>query len=117
MKKVIMVDFDGVLSVGDSWTEEECLRAEPIVDNIINFNRLAMENFMVVYTARRDKNIPASLFWLRKHGVMFHAITNNKPPADYYVDDKAFSLDEVIHQETNWLEGGQDEKQTSHHTD
>jgi len=92
-KQVILVDFDGVLSTGEAWTPEDCEKAEPIEENIKKVNELAKYNFIVVYTARRDELIYASLKWLKRHGVEFDAISNNKTAANYYVDDKNTDLD------------------------
>ena len=94
--ELILVDFDGVLSRGECWTPEGCLKAEPIQENIDMVNELHKENFIVIWTARRDHLIPASLKWLRKHGVQFDAISNKKPAASYYVDDKSTELKKLI---------------------
>jgi len=94
--KTILVDFDGVLSTGECWTPEGCLKAEPIQENIDMVNKLHKENFIVIWTARRDHLIPASLKWLRQHGVQFDAISNKKPAANYYIDDKSTQLKKLI---------------------
>jgi len=94
--KVILVDFDGVLSTGECWTPEGCLKAEPIQENIDKVNKLHKENFIVIWTARRDHLIPASLKWLRQHGVEFDAISNKKPAASYYIDDKSTDFDTLL---------------------
>ena len=86
--KVIAVDLDGVLCKGESWTPEQCLKAKPILKNIERVNKLHKTNFIVIYTARRDFLIEATLKWLRKNGVEFQAISNKKMSADLYIDDK-----------------------------
>lgn len=95
-KKVILIDLDGVLSKGESWNKKECLEAEPIEENIKKVNKLSKSNFIIIWTARNDSLIPSSLKWLRKHGVNFDAISNNKPPASFYVDDKAITLNRLL---------------------
>jgi len=94
--EVILIDFDGVLSKGECWTPEGCLKAEPIQKNINKVNKLHEENFIVIWTARKDHLIPASLKWLRVHGVEFDAISNKKPGASYYIDDKATDFDILL---------------------
>lgn len=94
--QLILIDFDGVLSKGECWTPEECLKAEPIQKNIDKVNKLSRGNFIVVWTARTDNLIEASIRWLREHNVQFDAISNKKPGASYYVDDKSVSLDDIL---------------------
>lgn len=93
--KVIAVDMDGVLCRGEAWTPQECLEAEPCEKTIQIVNSLSMENFIIIWTARRDSLIPATLHWLRMQGVRFEAISNNKMVADVYVDNKMKSLEEL----------------------
>jgi len=87
--KVIAVDMDGVLCSDEHWTIEDCKSAKPNTINICKVNMLFQKNFIIVYTARRDHLIPATLEWLRRNNVMYHAISNIKMPADVYYDDKA----------------------------
>ena len=89
--KVLAVDLDGVLCKGESWNKKQCLKAKPITKNIEKFNKLGRFNFVVIYTARRDFLIEASLKWLRKNGVEFQAISNKKMSADFYFDDKSYA--------------------------
>ncbi len=91
-KKIIAVDVDGLLCEGDAWTLEECQSARPIKKNIEKVNKLYLTNFIVIFTARRDFLIFATLLWLRKNGVMYHAFSNRKMPADYYIDDRFLNI-------------------------
>ena len=90
--KVIAVDIDGVLCKGECWTPEQCLKAKPILKNIEKVNELGKFNFIVIYTARRDFLVEASLKWLKINGVEFQAISNKKMSADSYIDDKILKL-------------------------
>lgn len=94
--KIILVDLDGTLCEGECWSPEECLRVKPLQKNIEKVNKLAKGNFIVIWTARRDHLIEASIKWLRRNGVMFDAISNNKAPADCYIDDKMFSFEDAL---------------------
>jgi uncharacterized HAD superfamily protein len=94
--EVIAVDVDGTLTMGVAWTPEECLIATPNIKFINWVNEKSKENFIVIWTSRRDHLIPATMQWLRKNGVMFHAISNLKMPADCYLEDKAKRPEEVI---------------------
>lgn len=84
---VINFDLDGCLTKSVCWTPEECLNAEPNLEVIEKFNKLAETNFVYICTARRDHLIPETLRWLRRNGIMFQAISNNKSSADLYIDD------------------------------
>jgi uncharacterized HAD superfamily protein len=94
--KVIAVDMDGTLCVGDAWTPEQALATEPRLDIIEKVNELAQSNFVVIFTARRDHMLPATLEWLRRNNVRFHAISNIKMPADVYVDDRAILPEDLL---------------------
>jgi len=93
--KIILIDLDGTLCEGDCFTEEECLNAKPIEENIKETNRLHLKNYVVIYTARRDKLIPATLEWLRRNNVHFQAISNKKSSAHIYIDNRAKKFDEL----------------------
>jgi uncharacterized HAD superfamily protein len=94
--KVYLVDLDGTLTKEIGFTEEACYNAKPNIPMIDRTNELYRFNFIVIYTARRDELIPVSLEWLRRNGVRFHAFSNNKVPADYYVDDRMISFEEYL---------------------
>ena len=90
-----MVDMDGTLCEEICFTVEKCLTATPKKAVIEKVNKLYEENFITIYTARRDQLIEATLTWLRANGVRFHTISNQKIPADYYIDDRAMRPDEL----------------------
>ena len=94
-KKVILVDVDGTLCTGICWTPEECLVAVPRLDVIKKINKIAEEAFIVIYTARRNHLIPATLEWLHKNGVHFQAISNNKISGDLMIDDIALNVEDL----------------------
>jgi len=93
--KVILVDLDGTLCNGEAWTVFDCLNALPKQKIINKVNRAYQSNFIVIYTARRDRLIPATLQWLRRNNVMYHAISNHKCSADIYVENKAIQPEEL----------------------
>lgn len=91
-RKIILVDMDGTLSQGICWTPKECLAAKPNLKIIKKVNKLASEGFLIIWTARRDNLIPATLEWCRRNGVHFQAISNNKSAGDLIVDDIAINV-------------------------
>jgi uncharacterized HAD superfamily protein len=88
---VIGVDMDKTLCKETCWDEEQCLNATPDQHIIDQVNKLKNRHFVMIYTARRDELIPATLRWLRKNEVYFNGISNRKEPLDIYIDDKAFN--------------------------
>lgn len=94
-KKLIAVDVDNTLTNETCWTDGDCLRATPKQEMINKIDELYRDNFIIIYTARRDHLIPATLEWLRRHNVRWHAFSNQKMPCDYYIDDLAVHIDSV----------------------
>jgi hypothetical protein len=93
--KVILVDLDNTLCIGEAWTAQDCISMLPNTKVINKVHKLYQTNFIVIYTARRDKLIPATLQWLRQNNVLYHAISNIKCSADIYVDDKCIRPEEL----------------------
>jgi len=93
--KIFAMDLDGVLAEGSAWTPDDCLKAKPIIENIEITNKLFKKYFVVIYTARIDELIPATLEWLRRNNVRYHAISNIKMCATLYCDDKAIDLKKI----------------------
>lgn len=87
--KIYLIDVDGTLCVETCYKPEECLKATPIQKNINKVNKKFLKGFVVIYTARRDPLIPATMRWLRKNLVDYHAISNHKVPGDEYFDNKS----------------------------
>jgi len=93
--KLVCIDLDGTLCVGDCWTEESCLTAKPIQKAIDKNNEMYVGGaHILIYTARPEWFRNETEYWLRKHKVRYHALVmgNNKVGADYYVDDKIIKL-------------------------
>lgn len=94
-RKTLGIDFDETLCEEQCFTVEQVRNATPRKDFIEKINKLFDENFIVIYTARRNNLISDSLDWLQKHNVKYHAISNIKVPLDKYVDDKALHIDDI----------------------
>jgi uncharacterized HAD superfamily protein len=88
MRRRIGVDIDGVLCVGEHWRDPQaCLQAVAIQNGIDRVNKLYKTDFIILYTARQNYLISATLEWLEKNNVHFHAISNHKIPLDCLIDD------------------------------
>ncbi len=93
--QIIAVDMDGTICKEVCWDENDCRNATPNNKMIDVVNALSKTKHVVVYTARKDGLIPETLAWLRRHEVKFDSISNNKMPADAYIDDKAINADDT----------------------
>ena len=92
-----LVDLDGTLCEGKSYTPDECLNAVPIQKMIDKVNQLSRVDNIIIYTARQDHLIPATFQWLRRHNVTWHCFSNQKIPAiGKYVDDNNMSIEEFL---------------------
>lgn len=91
MRERIGIDLDNTLCEGNHWdTPEECLEAVPLLDRIADVNKFYKDDFVIIYTARQNFLISATLDWLDKHGVKYHAVANRKVPFDKVIDDTYF---------------------------
>ena len=93
--KLIAVDLDGTLSVGECWNKDD--EPKPIQEMIDFINGLYLKGaHIVIYTARFPDMYQMTLAWLIKYGVLFHGINMRiKPGADCYIDDKAINIKQV----------------------
>lgn len=95
MRRIINVDVDNTLTNETCFTVEEVLRATPKQHIIDKVAKLYEEDYIVIYTARRDVLVPATFEWLRRNNIRWHAFSNQKPPSDAYIDDLAINIDAV----------------------
>ena len=92
--KIIAWDLDGCLTKETCWTEEECLNATPNEKMVKLEREVARNHYVIIWTARKDDLMSASIKWLRKHDIPFQAISNNKTSADCYIDDKGYNIND-----------------------
>lgn len=108
-------DLDGTLCTQEKSGEYE--KAAPITHMIDIVNHLYDQGHdITIFTARGmntfdgDLNAIINAYWnmtvdwLMKNGVKHHRLRFGKPPADYYVDDKAVTLETIRHRVRPWEE-------------
>lgn len=107
MKKTIAIDFDGVIHRYSEGWEDGSIYDEPIEGAREAIRRLKRKGFkIVIFTTRLNpkfneinegvRNCYQDIYnWLKKHLIEFDELTNNKPPAIAYIDDRAIRF-------TNW---------------
>ena len=96
--KVIAVDFDGTLSVGE-WPN-----IGPANEELITFLKEKKKNGdkIILWTCREGEALKAAVRWCEKEGLVFDAVNDNIPEmierygtnsrkvsCDYYIDDRA----------------------------
>lgn len=92
----ICVDVDGTLCNETCFTIADVEKSTSNPKMVALTNELYKGNTIVIYTARRDSMIPATLEWLHKNGIKFHSISNNKIPTSMYIDDCAVNAEDAI---------------------
>jgi len=102
MKRTIAVDFDGVIHKYSKGFTDGTIYDEPMEDVKEALTKLQLRFNIVIFTTRlnpmfkevetRRKDIED---WLAKHNIPYDELTNNKPPAIAYIDDRGIRF-------TNW---------------
>jgi hypothetical protein len=88
---IIGVDLDGVVLENYEW--KGIYELPPVADYAFDLlKELSEQATIIVHTARPNDNLPIVQKWLEDHNLMqfIYAVTNMKPPAVLYPDDKAF---------------------------
>lgn len=103
--KVIAVDFDGTLSLGQ-WPE-----AGPANVELIDFLKVRQDlgDKLILWTCREGADLELAVCWCDEHGLTFDAVNDNLPDVvehygtnsrkiscDYYIDDRAVYVDEFV---------------------
>ena len=93
-KKTIVFDIDGVICSYQVNTEFET--AQPLVDNIDLIQKLHDAGHRIIlFTGRTIKYKKITLKQLQEWGVYHDALFFNKPVADFYIDDRSASTDNL----------------------
>jgi uncharacterized HAD superfamily protein len=77
---ILLIDVDGTLTNEVCYTPEECEKATPKMDAIDKVNERFRNDFIIIYTARRNDLYIATIDWLNKYGVKYHAVKFEKTP-------------------------------------
>ena len=96
---IIAIDLDGTLCSGESFTEEDCLKAKPIQEVIDAVNKKLYKDggcFIIINTARREFLRDATIYWLNKHNVKYHILNCGKLWSQYYIDDRNVLIKDLL---------------------
>lgn len=80
MKQLLLVDVDEHLTIEDCFTVEECQNATPNKAWVDWVNKHYEEDFIIIYTARRNHLTEVTKDWLYKNKVRYHVYDNTKIP-------------------------------------
>lgn len=97
-RRVFCFDIDGVVATITEGNDYS--KAGPMRDTIRCINELfEMGHYIVLFTARGSAT---GIDWsgttaeqMQQWGVRYHELRFGKPPADYYIDDKLISLEDI----------------------
>jgi phosphoglycolate phosphatase-like HAD superfamily hydrolase len=95
MKDIRIWDIDKTLCVGNCYSPEECLNAEPIQENIAKINEEDKEYQVILYTGRPHRFAEATLDWLEANHVRYSGIKFNKLRGDMYIDSDSRRPEEL----------------------
>lgn len=91
---VLAIDMDGVLCEEGPWDCHE--QSIPIRKNIDKTNYLYDSGHeIIIYTGRFHEEQKITQEWLERFGVKYHRLVMGKLLADYYVDDRLKTLEEL----------------------
>jgi len=97
MKKIIAVDLDQTLTIGEYnyWKDDidDIKPNEKVVEWVKQ--QYWEGNFIVIYTARKEMNRFITEMWLKKYVVWFHVLVMDKLRADIYLDDRNMKLEDI----------------------
>lgn len=96
-KKTLAIDFDGVLhnyKEGD-WEGLTVIDGGTVPGAVAAMQVLHHRYVLIVHTCRAAHidGVNAVQRWLKFHHIPFDAVTNVKPHAEAYIDDRGFKFD------------------------
>lgn len=92
MKQTVVFDFDGVISKYENgWQGATIINDEPVDGIIEALNEISKKYRIVVLTSRCSQpgGFEAVRDWLNSYGIPYELITDVKPQALAYIDDRA----------------------------
>jgi hypothetical protein len=116
-KPTVCIDFDGVIAQYERY--HPYVVGEPMPGAVEWVKKIAESASVYVLSARASHPNAVKWIedWLTRHGIPFDKVSNIKPPAVCYIDDRAIPFDppvfgwQEVHEMTlTMIEGYHDEK-------
>lgn len=93
-RKVVGIDFDGVIADYSQGWLGECTFGDPLPGAVDALRKLHADGwYLSIHTARKAHELGAVAEYLGKHGIPYDEVTREKPHAHCYVDDRAIRFD------------------------
>ena len=98
IKNVVSVDIDGVIAVPlEEKDRHKYWLNVPIKYTIEKVNKLYEGKYVIIYHTARDPIHYAETYaWLLRNGCKFHALEMGKLNANYFIDDRNITIDELL---------------------
>lgn len=116
MTRTLVFDIDDTICIHHLRDYQNAEPIQPVIDKI---NKLKEQGYYIkLYTARgqnsckgnleliKERNEAILTEWLDRHGVQYDELIFGKPLGDWYIDDKAMSLETFLTAEFRPLRGG-----------
>lgn len=87
-RNCIALDFDGVLHTYDKGWQDGSIYGDPLPGAVEAVQALAKEYKLIIFTCRTP--IDAVHEWVKLHFGLEIEVTNGKPHADMYIDDRGW---------------------------
>jgi len=96
-KKTFCFDIDGVLTnEAEGFGVEVFDKKTPNKEIIDIINALYKKGHeIILHTSRFWCDREVTIIWLVRHGVKYHELIMRKPLADYYIDDKNLTIEQL----------------------
>jgi HK97 family phage prohead protease len=108
MNKVYAIDFDGTLCENDYPNIGEPI--QKVIDFVKDIKD--KDNKIILWTCRVDDRLDEAIEWCKEQGIEFDAVNENLPEnidlyggdtrkinADYYIDDKVITIDDIVNED------------------
>jgi len=94
--KVFAVDLDGTIAeeTKENWRNYAAIK--PRIKEIEFINKLSENNIIIIYTARPEEDFEVTREWLIKNNVKYNILVMGKLKADFYVDDRAITIENLM---------------------
>jgi hypothetical protein len=89
--RTVCVDLDFTLCACDNSEYADAVPVEGAADALSQMRKAGW--FVVIHTGRHFNHWRTTAAWLARHGFEYDQIVFGKPPARFYIDDRAIHFD------------------------
>jgi hypothetical protein len=101
--RTLCIDLDQTVCRSDG----DYAKAEPVEGARDALARMRTDGWVIViYTARHFNHWQTTVQWLQEHGFVYDQLVFGKPPARYYIDDRAIPFQNNWDEIAGWIREG-----------